>query len=77
MRRKLFREQVKVNLANVRLHMLAEEWVKPYYVSLSKFPLMGAGWADVLQLTGMSAYSHSLFILRDSSGEFLAVAREQ
>ena len=77
MGRKVFCEQVKENLANASLYMLAEGWVKPHYVSLSGFPLIGAGWADVLQLTGMSASSHSLIILRDSSGEFLAVVREQ
>ena len=50
MERKVFLEQVKKNLADVSLYVLAEGWVKPHYVSLSGFPLMGVGWADVLQL---------------------------
>ena len=72
-RREVFFEQVKEDLADVSLYMLAEGWVKPHYVLLSGFPFMRAGWADLLQLTGMSTSLHSLFILWDSSGEFLAV----
>ena len=74
MGKKVFGEQVKKNLAGVSLCMLAERWIEPPYVPLSGFPLMGAGCADVLQLTGMSASSHNLLILRDSSAKFLAVA---
>ena len=68
---------MKKELADVRLYMLAEGWVKLHYVPLSGFPFMRVGWAVVLHLTGMSTSSHSLFILRDSSGEFFAVVREQ
>ena len=75
--RKVFLEPVKKDLSDVILYMLAEGWVKPHYVPLSGFPFMGAGWVDVLQLTGMSTSLHSLFILRDSFGEFLAVVRER
>ena len=59
---------MKEDLADVSLYMLAEGWVKPHYVPHSGFLLMGAGWADVLQLTGMFTSLHNLFILRNSSG---------
>ena len=77
MGKKVFHEQVKKNFADVSLYMLAKGCIKPHYVPLSDFPLMGTGWADVLQLTGISACSHSLFILRNSSFKFFLVVREQ
>ena len=77
MRREVLLEQVKEDLSDVCLYMLAEGWVKPHYVPLSGFPFMGVGWDDVLQPTGMSTSLHSLFILRDYSSEFLAVVRER
>ena len=77
MGRKAFGKQVKKNLASVNFYMIAEGWVKQHYVTFSGFSLMRAGCADVLQLTGMSASAHSLSVLLDNSGEFLAVAQEQ
>ena len=53
-------QAIKKNLADISLYMLAEGWVISHYVSLSGFTLMGAGCADVLQFTGMSASSHSI-----------------
>ena len=77
MGREVLLEQVKKDLSNVSLYLLAEGWVKPHYIPLSVFPFMGAGWGVVLQPTGMSTSLYSLFNLRDSSGEFLAVVRER
>ena len=44
MGREVLLKQVKEDLSNVSLYMLAERWVKPHYVPLSGFPFMGAGW---------------------------------
>ena len=77
MGREVLLEQVKEDLSDVSFYVLAEGWVKPHYIPLSGFPIMGAGWDDVLQPTGMSTSLHSLFILRNSSSEFLAVVRER
>ena len=72
MGREVLLEQVKEDLFDVSLYMLAEGWIKPHYIPLSGFPFMGAGWGDVLQPTRMSTL-HSLFILWDSSGKFFVV----
>ena len=71
MGRKVFHKQVKENFSNVSLYLLAERWVKSHYVSHFRFPLMGVGWAVVLQFTRLSASLHSLFTLQDISDEFL------
>ena len=44
MGREVLLEQVKEDLSDVSLYMLAEGWVKPHYVPFSGFPFMGAGW---------------------------------
>ena len=77
MMRKVFGKQVRENLTDVSLNMLAKGWVKPHYVMLSGFSLMGVGCADVLELTEMSISSHSLFILCNSSGKIFTIAQEQ
>ena len=76
MGRKVFSKQSQEFLADVSIDMLAKRWVKPRDVSFPLFLFLGAKDNCILQFISVPALMHTLHVLRDCFGEFLAVARE-
>ena len=76
MEREVFSEQSQEFLADISFDMLAKRWVKPRDVTFPLLLFLGVKVICILQLTSVSALMHSLFVLRDCIGKFLAVALE-